>query len=206
MKILVVGAGGKTGQLVVKEALAAGHEVTAFVHNADEFDISGVRVIAGDASDSAKINEAVAQQDAVLDTIGGKTPYKTTTLEASAASAIISAMRTNGVRRLVVTSMLGEGDSTQYAPFYEQLLVHTFLRGANQDKASMEAAVEASDLEWVILRPAILTDNEATGKVRVFGDDDDKAHKITRADLAAFMVAQLSSDQYLHQAVTIANS
>ena len=206
MKVLVIGAAGKTGRAVVEQATAAGHQVTAFVHDAEGYAVPGVRVVAGDAADSAAMDAAVAGQDAVLDTIGGKTPYKDTTLEASAAAAIIASMQRSDVRRLVVTSMLGEGDSKANAPIYERLLVSTFLRGANKDKAAMEAAVEASGLDWVILRPAILTDAPAQGNVRVFGiDTNEKAHKITRADLAAFMLAQLTSDQYLHQAVTIAN-
>jgi hypothetical protein len=67
--------------------------------------------------------------------------------------------------------------------------------------------VKSSNLDWVILRPAILTDDSATGNVRVFdGETGEKAHKITRADLAAFMLAQLTGDQYLHKSVTIANN
>ena len=207
MKLLVVGAAGKTGREVVKQALAAGHEVTAFVHKADEFDVGDVRVVEGDATDGAAIEKAIAGQDAVIDAIGGKTPYKETTLESSAASAIINAMKRNGVRRLVVTSMLGEGESKANASLYERLLLATFLRGADKDKAAMESAVKASNLDWVILRPAILNDNAATGNVRVFASETgEKAHKITRADLAAFMLAQLTSDQYLNQAVTVANT
>ena len=207
MKVLVVGAAGKTGREVVKQALAAGHEVTAFVHQADDFDAANVRVVEGDATDGAEIEKAIIGQDAVIDTIGGATPYKTTTLEASAASAIINAMKRNGVRRLVVTSMLGEGESKANASIYERLLLATFLRGANKDKAAMESAVKASDLDWVILRPAILNDDAATGDVRVFdAETGEKAHKITRADLAAFMLEQLSGDEYLHKAVTVANS
>ena len=207
MKILVIGAAGRTGRAVVEKAAAAGHQVTAFVHGTDEYNVENVRVIEGDATDSAAIDAAVRGQDAVIDTIGGKTPYKTTTLESSAAAAIIKAMQQNGVRRLVVTSMLGEGESTANAPIYERLLVATFLRGANKDKAAMESAVKASDLDWIILRPAMLNDDPATGNVQVFDPESgDKAHKITRADLAAFMIAQLSDDKHLHQAVTIANS
>lgn len=71
----------------------------------------------------------------------------------------------------------------------------------------MESAIEASALDWVILRPAILNDDPATGRVRVFpADAGETAHKITRADLAAFMVDQLSNDEHLHKAITIANS
>jgi len=208
MNVLVIGAAGKTGRAVVEQAVAAGHHVTAFVHHATEYTApANVRVVEGDAADSAAIDAAVLGQDAVLDTIGGKTPYKVTTLEPSAAHAIIAAMQRHGVRRLVVTSMLGVGESIANAPFYERLLVATFLRGADQDKTAMEGAVEASELDWVILRPAILTDAPATGNVRVFeAETGENAHKITRADLAAFMVAQLTTDEHLHQAVTIANN
>lgn len=207
MNVLVIGAAGKTGRAVVEQAVAAGHHVTAFVHHATEYPApANVRVVEGDATDSAAMDAAVLSQDAVLDTIGGKTPYKATTLEASAAHAIIAAMLRHGVRRLVVTSMLGVGDSTANAPIYERLLVATFLRGADQDKTAMEGVVDTSELDWVILRPAILTDGPATGHVRVFeAETGENAHKITRADLAAFMVAQLTTDEHLHQAVTIAN-
>ena len=206
LKVLVVGAGGKTGRTVVERAVAAGHEVTAFVHQKKGFDVASVRVVEGDATDRAAIDAAVAGQDAVLDTVGGKTPYKATTLESSTASAIVAAMKRHRVRRLVVTSMLGVGDSKENAPLYVRLLVATFLRGANKDKAAMELAIGSSDLDWVVLRPAILSDDSATGKVQVFEPESrDKAHKISRSDLAAFMVAQLVSDEHLHRVVTIAN-
>jgi len=103
--------------------------------------------------------------------------------------------------------MLGVGESKANATVFLRLLVATFLRGANKDKAAMESAVKASGLDWVILRPAILNDEIATGNVRVFdAEGSEKAHKITRADLASFIIAQLSGSEYLHQAVTVANS
>lgn len=207
MKILVVGAAGKTGKEVVKQALAAGHQVTAFVRNVVEYHEPGVRVVAGDAADSNAMAAAVAGQEAVLDTVGGKTPYKETTLESSVAHAIIAAMQHHAVRRLVVTSMIGVGDNTANATIYERLLVATVLRGADKDKTAMESEVESSKLDWVILRPAILADDPAQGNVRVFqAETGQKAHKITRADLAAFMLAQLSTDEHLRQVVTIANN
>ncbi len=206
MKVLVIGAAGRTGKAVVKRAVAAGHEVTAFAREAGELDIPGVRVVEGDATDGNAINEAVRGQGAVLGAVGGKTPYKETTLETSIAKAVIAAMERNGVRRLVATSMLGVGGSKANATFYERLLVSTFLRGADKDKKAMEAAIEASSLEWVILRPAILSDDPPTGRVRIFEEGSgEKAHKISRDDLAAFMVDQLTSNEHLHKAVTIAN-
>ena len=71
----------------------------------------------------------------------------------------------------------------------------------------MERALEASGLEWVILRPAVLTDDPTQENRRVFSPEtSEKAHKITRADLASFMLAQLTTDERLHQAVTITNN
>jgi len=197
MKVLVIGAAGRTGKAVVEQAVAAGHQVTAFVHTADGYKAPDVRVIEGDAADSA-----------VIDAIGGKTPpYKATTLETSVAGTVITSMQRNGVRRLVVISMMGVGESKASVPIYERLLVSTFLRGEDKDKSAMEAAVVGSGLDWVILRPPFLTNGSAKGKVRVFSAEaGEKAHTITRADLASFMLAQLSSDEHLHQAVTIANS
>jgi len=207
MKVLVIGATGRTGKAVVERAVAAGHQVTAFGCEVGEFNIPEVRVVEGDATDASAIDGAVRGQDAVLDTVGGKTPYKETTLETSVAKTVIAAMQRNGVRRLAATSMLGVGGSKANATFYERLLVSTFLHGTDKDKAAMESAIEASSLEWVILRPALLNDDPATGRVHVFSEDsDEKAHKISRADLAAFMVDQLTSDEHLYKTITIANS
>lgn len=207
MKVLVFGAAGKTGMAVVAQAVAAGHEVTAFVHEAEEKKFPNVRIVEGDATNRADVDAALHGQDAVIDTIGGKTPYKETTLEASAASTIIESMRQNKVRRLVATSMIGEGESESNATIWERLLLSTMLRGTTKDKAEMESEVKSSGLDWIILRPAILNDDPATGNVRVFDiKTGEKAHKITRADLASFIIAQLSDSQYLRQAVTVANS
>lgn len=207
MRILVIGATGRTGKAVVERALAAGHQVTALSRDAGGAHAPDVRVVVGDATDARVIGEAVHGQNAVVDTIGGKTPYKATTLEASVAKAVIGAMERNGVRRLVTTSMIGVGESKANATIYEGLLVATFLRGADKDKAEMEAAVKASSLQWVIVRPAILTDDPPTGRVHVFSaETGEKARSISRADLAAFMVEQLSTDEHLHKAVAVASN
>ena len=77
MNVLVIGAAGKTGSAVVEQALTAGHQVTAFVHQKEGYDApENVRVVEGDATDPATVAAAVAGQDAVLDTIGAKHPTK----------------------------------------------------------------------------------------------------------------------------------
>ncbi len=207
MKVLVIGAAGKTGRAVVEQAIAAGHKVSAFVHSLKDYDVQNVQVVEGDATDLKTVEKAVTGHDVVIDTIGGKTPYRTTSLEATAASTIITAMQSKGIKKLIAVSMLGEGESKENAPIYIRLLVSTFLRGAKKDKAAMESAVKTSKLDWIIVRPAILTDDEATGDIQIFdAETDEKAHKISRKDVASFLVAQISDDKYLHQAVTIATS
>ncbi len=205
MKVLVFGASGRTGALVVEKALAAGHSVSVFTHSGHP-QPEGVQVFTGDAKDSKAVHRAVAGQDAAIDTIGGTAPYKSTDLESSSAQAIIEAMQAERVRRLVVISMMGVGDSVEQSPFwYENLLKPTFLRGAAPDKTAMESEVKSSGLDFVIARPPFLTDDPPTGRVQVVTGDT-KAHKITRADLAAFLVDQLTHDLYLGQAVVVANS
>jgi len=145
MKVLVVGAAGKTGRAVVDQAIKAGHEVTAFVHR-DGYDVPGVAVQVGDASDTESMAAAVTRHDAVVDTIGGKTPDQPTTLETDVAAAIVAAMQHNGVRRLVVTSVVGEGDSIANTPASIKELMETVLRGSTRDKAGMEDVVRASGL------------------------------------------------------------
>lgn len=123
------------------------------------------------------------------------------------ARTLIGSMTRVGVRRLIATSMLGEGDSKANSAVWVRLLCATFLRGATPDKANMEAAVAASALDWVIVGPAVLSDAAATGDVRTYSAATGaKAHKITRGDLAAFLVDPLTGDAHLRRAVTVANS
>ncbi len=208
MRLLVLGAGGKTGGAVVQQAVAAGHQVTAFVHHAGQHHHpAGVTIREGDATDADSVADAVAGQDAVINTIGGKTPYKSITLEDDVAKAVIAAMQRHAVRRLLVTSSVGVGDSVANATAFLRILLKTFLRGATADKAAMERDVEASELDWTIARPAILNDNPASGDVRVLDPaTGNKAHKIARADLAAWLVAQLGNTEHVHRAVTVATS
>ncbi len=208
MKVLVVGAAGKSGRAVVEQALAAGHDVTAFVHETKGYlSDSNVRVVEGDARDRSAMDSAMLGQDAVIDTIGNKNPLKATTLESSAAATITASMQSSGVRRLVVISMTGEGESEANTNWGGRLLLSTLLRAEMKDKAAMEAIVDASGLDWIIVRPPFLSDDPGTGNFHVFsGETKETAHKLTRADLATFMVAQLSSDEYLQKAVAVANS
>jgi len=206
----VIGAAGKTGRLVVERALGAGHAVTALVHSAEDEEKHplpvGAEVVHGDVRNPSRLETAMQGHDAVIDTLGGKTPFKDTDLETNAAKAVIEVMGRVGAKRLVVISVLGAGDSMEQTSFlYEHIFLPTFLRGAIKDKNAMEDVVSHSGLEWVLVRPPFLSDSDATGSVKIVGEHE-TAHKITRGDLAQFLVDDLISDTYVRQAVTIANS
>ena len=207
MNVVVIGAAGKTGQLVVERAINAGHQVTAFVHSAEGYTApTNVRVVVGDASDQNAVDQAVADQQAVIDAIGGDKPFLKTDLERTAAQTIVNAMQQHGVNRLIAVSMWGVGDSKEHAGFfYEHLVLPTFLRGAREDKTAMENTIQHSNLQYVIVRPPYLSDDAAKGSVHIITGDE-KADSITRADLAQFIVDQLSSDSYVNQAIIVANS
>lgn len=209
MRVLVIGAAGGTGEEVVHQAVLAGHEVTALVHTAKDFEAPAqVRVVEGDVLNPATLDKAIPDQDAVIDTLGGHTPWKETSLETNAARNVIEAMRKNGVRRLLVVSAIGVGETKDLVPgWYEKLIMPTFLRGAMKDKEQMEPTVEASGLDWTLVRPGHLVNGERTGVVRLFEPGTgETAHKITRADVAAFLLEAMANGQYVGEAVNIASN
>ena len=209
MKILVIGAAGATGEEVVAQALQKGHEVTALVHTAETYEAPlKVRVVAGDVLNPTTLEKAMPGQEAVIDALGGHTPWKDTGLEKDAARNVIESMKKNGVKRLLVVSAIGVGETKDLVPgWYEKLIMPTLLRGAMKDKEQMEPEVEASGLEWTIVRPGHLVNGERTGVVRTFEPGTgETAHKITRADVAAFLLEALVDGKYVGEAVNIASN
>ncbi|MEP1062631.1 NAD(P)H-binding protein [Stenomitos frigidus AS-A4] len=188
-------------------AIAAGHTVTAFMRDSTHYTVPpNVRVFTGDATDPAVISHATAGQDAVIDTVGGKTPWRQTEIEQRVARAIVAAAKKNGTRRIIAISALGVGDSTAQATLpFRLLLLPTFLRGSTADKTAMEREIAQAGVPYVLIRPAVLNDQPAVGSVRVLSGVE-KGRQVTRADLAAFVVEQLTTDTYVNRAITIANS
>jgi putative NADH-flavin reductase len=206
MKVLVLGANGKTGKLVVDQAVAMGHEVSVLVRKPSATPPSGVKVVVGDALNAEDVLKVIDKQEAVVDCIGGKAPWRKQTLEQDAMRNIVAAMKATEARRLLVVSAMGVAESAEQSPWwFRYLMVPTFLRGSTADKAAMEVIVKGSGLDYVIARPPILKDGEATGSVRVITERG-KGHAITRADLAVWLVEQLDNRKYIGQAVVMVNS
>ena len=201
MKILVLGATGGTGRLIVRDALVKGHSVVALVRSKASADLPGVDMIEGDARDEGTLTRALGGCNAVISALGTGMGFRKVDLLAVATRALVTAMTRNGVRRLVCISALGVGDSHGHGGVvFDRLFQPLLLRHAYEDKARQESAICASSLDWVVVRPARLTDDPARGSVRAVTDlAAVKGGKIARADVARFVVEQLTTDTWLRR-------
>lgn len=205
MKIVVFGAAGKSGRQIVEQALAAGHEVTAFARNPSAINTKHPRlkVIQGDALDAARVSEAIAGQEAVLYAIGTNR-RSTITVCQDSTRHIIEAMKKHNVRRFVILSAYGASE-TKDAALYSKVL-RSLIGKRVEDKDRQEELVRASDLDWVLVRPPLLTNGKLKGRYRTGFDIPIKLFSsVSRADVADFMLKQLTDDTYLRQAPTITN-
>ena len=203
MKVLIFGATGGTGQQLVAQALTQGHEVTAFVRNPTKLKTTAPRlhIVKGDVLHYATVEKAMTGQEAVLCALGAPASDRTT-MRADGTKHIIQAMSACGVRRLVCQTSLGFGDSQALLPFHFKYIVVPFiLHHAFADHEQQERAIKESRLDWVIVRPGNMTNGARTGLYRhgFAGDDRSIKLKVSRADVADFMLKQLTEDRYLHQ-------
>ncbi|WP_062464922.1 NAD(P)-dependent oxidoreductase [Demequina soli] len=158
MKIVVIGATGNVGSRTVDEALAAGHEVIAYVRRPEAVEArAGLTVAAGDASDSAALASAAAGADAVIVAITGS--MRDASFMQRALPSIIDAVRTAAVQRVVLVSAFGAGDTAPKASGFARLLYRTVLKGFFADKAAADAQLVASGLDYTITYPVNLKDS-----------------------------------------------
>lgn len=202
--VVVIGASRGVGARTVQAALAAGHDVRAIARSAGPATGGPVGTgrltrIAASALDAVAVDAAIKGADAVILTLGSNQLLSGTTLFSSATRIAIEAMRRHGVRRLIAVTGMGAGDS-RYAggPLYNHLFFPLLLSRIYADKDVQERIIRTSGLDWVIVRPGILTNGPATGRVRALTDPRDwKGGSISRADVAAFLVAQVTGTGYL---------
>lgn len=206
MRIAVFGATGTVGRHVVEQALERGHEVTAFTRDAANVTLGhpDLRVVTGDVLDVDAVQRAVAGQDAVVVALGNG---RKGVVRAEGTRTVMEAMRRTGVTRLVCQSTLGAGDSRANLNFlWKYVMFGLLLRPAYADHQRQETYVrEATDLDWTIVRPSAFTDGPATGDFRRgFGADVTGLElKISRADIASFLLDQLTDTSYRNRAVAI---
>ena len=207
MKVLVLGATGGTGREILREAIAQGHSVVALVRSRGKAEgLAGAELVEGDARDESVLSRALIGCDAAISSLGTPmSPFKEVTLLSTATRALVRAMDGAKIRRLVCITGLGAGDSRGHGGFvFDTLIMPLFLRKVYADKDRQEAIVRASDLDWVLVRPVVLNDKPAKGSVRAQTDlSNIHGGTIARADVAKFVVQQLTDDKWLRRAPLI---
>ncbi|MET0283573.1 MAG: SDR family oxidoreductase [Polyangiales bacterium] len=206
-RLLVLGATGGTGRLIVREALARGYDVAALVRSPDKSgDLQGATLIQGDARDEASLRGALQGRDAVISALGTPaSPFREVTLLSTATRALVNAMKRERVSRLVCITGIGAGDSVGHGGFvFDRLIYPLLLQKVYADKNRQEAIVRESGLDWVLVRPSVLNDKPKHGAVRALTELTNFAGgSISRADVAQFVVEQLRADTWLHRSPLI---
>jgi putative NADH-flavin reductase len=203
--VVVFGASGRTGRLVVEEAVRAGHAVTAAARGPlDPADRPGSRTVQVDVRDADAVAAVLAGQDAVVCAVGpaGRTADG---LYSAAARTIVSGMAATGVERLVAVTSGGVRLDDPHHAWWYRLLARTVMREVYADMRRMEEIVRASGVDFTFVRPARLVDEPATGAVRVVdGANPPHGLRVTRADLARFVVEELTARRWSRAAPTMA--
>jgi putative NADH-flavin reductase len=204
MRVLIFGASGRTGRELVRQGIAAGHEVTAFIRNPTALTAGEhLQVAKGDVHDPSAVDDAMIEQEAVLSALGGMLLDKD--LLPRSMEIILGAMKRHDVQRLIVLGAAGASESAlrrvpPFRRFVFQVLMATLFKRAFESQRAMQRLIRASNTEWTIVQPPELLNEPAIGKIRVDADAlPERGLRIARADVAAFMVAQLKSTEWTHR-------
>jgi uncharacterized protein YbjT (DUF2867 family) len=200
MNIVVLGATGGTGRLVVEQALAAGHTVTALVRSPEKVAVRNpnLHVVAGQATDPSAVARALAGADALISTLGGEG-----SVISDSTRAIIEAARGAGVSRVIVlSSFLVE--RARFNPV-TRLLTGVAMSSMIKDKSAGEKALRESDLDWTIVYASSLTDGPGGGDVAVLAERGrwTLSHRIARADVAAWLLRAATNPETSRRSVSI---
>ncbi len=208
-RVLVLGATGGTGQHVISQALAQGHRVTALVRNPRRLTATSdrLRVVTGSVTDSGEaLTAAIAGQDVVIATLGVGSSLKSGGLIAHSGPAIVRAMEAHGVRRLIFTSAYGVGITRRDVPLLPRILMRLLLRDVYADKAAGEEPIRRSALDWTLVYPVTLTNGPRTTRYRIGERLAFRGFpRVSRADVAAFLLSQIEDRTYSRNGVLISS-
>jgi putative NADH-flavin reductase len=209
MKIAVFGATGRTGIHIVQQALEAGYEVVALARIPTRLSISHphLKMVQGDIHTAAPVEKTVTDADVVISVLG-PTGNQPEFAISTGMEIILTAMQRQNVKRLIISAGAGVGDPQDTPKLFDKaigLLLRTFSRNVYEDMLRAVATVRASDRDWTVVRVPMLTDGPLTGQVRIGMVGKGTGPRISRADMAAFMLQQVTDAQYLHQAPVVSN-
>lgn len=213
MRVVIFGATGLSGKVILKQALSKNHQVTVLVRNAKDVTLhdKNLTVVQGSVLDRNTVNEVLKNQDAVIQSlgVGGKGNGKPTTFVSDANKIIMEEMEKANVKRYIAMSNIGAGDSYTYLPWiFRKLILPYFMKWLQvivDDKNRMEPMIMKSNLDWTIVRSAGMTDKPAKGKVNDTLTGQGLKFTITLADLSKFIIAQLEDNKYIKKAPSVSN-
>lgn len=203
MKLVVFGASRGVGLEVVKQALEANLAVTAFVRSPETFTLShtNLTVFKGDSMHAATVEQAILGQEAVVSALGPTRPPVPHMMETSAKN-IVAGMMKHGVRRLVSTTGAGvrqPEDRPKFIDHFIGFLLNLLAKDVVMDSAENVRVIQASDLDWTVVRYPRLIDGEHTGRYRVGFVNKDSGTQLSRADGADFLLKELSDRTWLRK-------
>ena len=204
LPVLIIGAAGRTGRCLVEQALAQGHQVTAFARDTRPLPVphSRLRHLQGRVEDAGAVEEAVKNQHVVLCALG-PTGRKDREAIAQGTRNIVEAMQQHRVRRLVYIPYHEQGNGWGPSALFEKLMASIRPRKDNNGWQQRVDVIRESSLEWVIVRPTRLTDAAATRVHQVSIDQGKVPLRISRADVAGFMLEQVRSPRYVRKSPVI---
>jgi putative NADH-flavin reductase len=207
--ILLVGATGGTGRQLLAQALERGFEVTALVRNPSRLGVDHPRlsVVQGDVLDLASVEAAMKGRDAVVSALGHRRFFYPSRTLSTGTANILRAMASGGTKRLVCATSLGIGDSAgRLGLLYTLLIIPAILPFYFWDKARQERIIAGSEVDWVIVRPGLLTNGPQRDRTRHGATTGSYLGSVLvpRANVAAFMLDQLESNTYLRAAPGVA--
>jgi putative NADH-flavin reductase len=209
LKLAIFGATGRTGQHLVEQALAAAHEIVVLARTPAKLASIGARltVIQGDVQDLAKVEQVVSGTDAVISLLG-PTSNQASFEVSKGVQNILTAMSKHNVKRLIISAGAGVGDPNDAPKLFHSainLLLKLLSANVYKDMKGVVEIVRASDRDWTIVRVPMLTDGPKTYNIKIGYVGKGMGPRITRADMATFMLKQLADDTYLHKAPAISN-
>ena len=208
MKLVIFGANGKTGTLLTEQALAKGHQLTAYIRRAGALEQQhpNLKIVVGNLNDTDKLREAIKGADACISVLGGSSLFKHAPEIISGIDSIINIMEQDGVKRFIYLSSMGAGESRKLMGMILRFFIaDVMLRVPLADHTANEKRIAKSKLNWTLVRPAGLTNGPKTGRlkhgktIKVLKGSP----QISRANVASFIIEQLSDASYINSGVWI---
>ena len=195
MKLLIIGASRGIGKALLEEALKDGHQVRVLAREPENIETKddALELVKGDVRDLEAVSNAIRDMDVICSCIGVPITFKPVDLFTEAAKNLVQAVQQKPGMKLIAVTGIGAGDSKGHGGFlYDRIFKPLFLRTIYEDKDREEEIIMASNTDWMIVRPAGLTNGQRTGKYRVITDlKGSVSTRISRRDVADFILSEM---------------